>query len=63
MQNWQFMFVNFAIGGFILQMILIIGAYYISKFLPSEKTDREILEEIYKQQSLSDYSLKNLKFK
>tara|TARA_Y100001933_G_C18771239_1_gene468283 strand:- start:35 stop:226 length:192 start_codon:yes stop_codon:yes gene_type:complete len=63
MQNWQFMFVNFAIGGFILQMILIIGAYYISKFLPSEKTDREILEEIYKQQSLSDYSLKNFKFK
>ena len=63
MQNWQFMFVNFAIGGFILQMILIIGAYYISKFLPSEKTDREILEEIYKQQSLSDYSLKNYKFK
>tara|TARA_Y100000589_G_scaffold252156_1_gene240641 strand:- start:34 stop:225 length:192 start_codon:yes stop_codon:yes gene_type:complete len=63
MQNWQFMFVNFAIGGFILQMILIIGVYCISKFLPSEKTDREILEEIYKQQSLSDYSLKNYKFK
>ena len=63
MQNWQFMFVNFAIVGFILQMILIIGVYCISKFLPSEKTDREILEEIYKQQSLSDYSLKNYKFK
>ena len=62
MQNWQFMFVNFAIGGFILQVILIIGAYYISKFLPKEKTDREILEETYKQQSLSWQYLKNLKY-
>ena len=57
------MFVNFAIGGFILQIILIIGAYYISKFLPTEKTDREFLEEIYKQSSLSGYYIRNLKFK
>ena len=63
MQNWQFLFVHFVVYGFILQLILIIGAYFISKFLPREKTDREFLEEIYKQSSLSGYSLRNLKFK
>ena len=63
MENWQFMFVNFAIGGFILQMILIIGVYFISKFLPEEKTDRELLEGIYKQPSFSGDYLRNLKFK
>ena len=63
MHNWQYMFVNFAIGGFILQIILIFGAYYISKFLPREKTDKEFLEEIYKQSSLTEYYLRNLKFK
>ena len=63
MYNWQYMFVSFAIGGFILQIILIIGAYYISKFLPREKTDKELLEEIYKQSSLTGYYLRNLKFK
>ena len=57
------MFVNFAIGGFILQIILIIGSFYISKFLPSEKTDREFLEEIYKESTLSEYYLRNLKLK
>ncbi len=62
MHNWQYMFVNFAIGGFILQIILIFGAYYISKFLPREKTDKEFLEEIYKQSSLTGYYLRNLKF-
>ena len=63
MQNWQDLFVNFVIYGFILQIILIIGVYFISKFLPREKTDREFLEELYKQSSLSGYSLRNLKFK
>jgi len=63
MQNWQFLFVNFVVYGFILQIILIIGVYLISKLLPIEKTDREFLEEIYKQSSLSGYSLRNLKFK
>ena len=63
MQNWQFLFVNFVICGFILQIILIIGVYFISKFLPREKTDKEFLEEIYKQSTLSGYYLKNLKFK
>lgn len=63
MRSWQFMFVNFAIGGFILQIILIIGSFYISKFLPSEKTDREFLEEIYKESTLSEYYLRNLKLK
>tara|TARA_Y100001978_G_scaffold180533_1_gene176119 strand:+ start:387 stop:578 length:192 start_codon:yes stop_codon:yes gene_type:complete len=63
MHNWQFMFVYFAIVGFIIQIILIIGVFYISKFLPAEKTDRELLEGIYKQQSLSGYFIKNLKFK
>ena len=62
MEKWQFMFVNFAIGGFIFQMILIIGVYFISRFLPKEKTDRELLETIYKQPSLSVDYLRNLKF-
>ena len=63
MHNWQLMFVNFAIGGFVLQIILIVGVYYISKLLPKEKTDREFLEGIYNQQSLSGFYLRNLKFK
>ena len=63
MQNWQSLFVNFVISGFILQIILIIGVYFISKFLPREKTDKEFLEEIYKQSALSGYYLRNLKFK
>ena len=61
MEKWQFMFVNFAIGGFIFQMILIIGVYFISRFLPKEKTDRELLESIYKEHSLSGYQIRNLK--
>ena len=63
MQNWQSLFVNFVVYGFILQVILIIGVYFISKFLPREKTDKEFLEEIYKQSTLSGYYLRNLKFK
>ncbi len=63
MQDWQSLFVNFVICGFILQIILIFGAYFISKFLPKEKTDKEFLEEIYKQPTLSGYYLRNLKFK
>ena len=63
MQNWQSLFVNFVVCGFILQIFLIIGVYFISKFLPREKTDKEFLEEIYKQSSLSGYYLRNLKFK
>ena len=61
MEKWQFMFVSFAIGGFILQMILITGTYFISKYLPKEKTDRELLESIYKEHSLSGYQIRNLK--
>ena len=62
MEKWQFMFVNCAIGGFIFQMILIAGVYLISKSLPKEKTDKELLESIYKQPSLSGHNLRNLKF-
>ena len=62
MEKWQFMFVNFAVGGFIFQMILIIGVYFISRFLPKEKTDKEFLETIYKQPSLSGNKIRNLKF-
>ena len=62
MEKWQFMFVNFAIVGFIFQMIMIIGVYFISKFLPKEKTDKELLETIYKQPSLSGNKIRNLKF-
>ena len=63
MQNWQFLFVNFVVCGFILQIFLIIGVYFISKFLPREKTDKEFLEEIFTQSTLSGYYLRNLKFK
>tara|TARA_Y100000589_G_scaffold315123_1_gene338280 strand:+ start:876 stop:1064 length:189 start_codon:yes stop_codon:yes gene_type:complete len=62
MEKWQFMFVNLAIGGFIFQMILIAGVYFISKFLPKEKTDKELLETIYNQPALKGNYLKNLKF-
>ena len=62
MEKWQFMFVNLAIGGFIFQVILIAAVYIISKYLPQEKTDKELLEAIYKQPSLSGYYLRNLKF-
>ena len=62
MEKWQFMFVNFAIGGFIFQMILIAAVYFISKSLPKEKNDKELLESIYKQSSLSGYYFRNLKF-
>ena len=62
MEKWQFMFVNFAIGGFIFQMILIIGVYFISRFLLKEKTDRELLETIYKQPFLSSNKIRNIKF-
>ena len=62
MGNWQLIFVNLVIGGFIFQMILIAGTYLISKYLPKEKTDRELLETIYKQPSLSVSTLRNLKF-
>ena len=62
MEKWKFMFVNLAIGGFIFQVILIAGVYIISKSLPQEKTDEELLEAIYKQPSLSGYYFRNLKF-
>ena len=62
MEKWQFMFVNFAVGGFIFQMMLIIGVYFISRFLPKEKTDKELLETIYKQPFLSSNKIRNLKF-
>ena len=62
MEKWQFMFVNLAIGGFIFQMILIVGVYFLSKSLPKEKTDKELLESMYKQPSLSGYFLRNYKF-
>ena len=62
MEKWQFMFVNFAVGGFIFQMMLIIGVYLISRFLPKEKTDKELLETIYKQPFLSANKIRNYKF-
>ena len=61
MEKWQCMFVSLAIGGFIFEMILIAGVYFISKSLPKEKTDKELLEAIYKQPSLSGHYLRNLK--
>tara|TARA_B100000925_G_C21680848_1_gene333990 strand:- start:357 stop:545 length:189 start_codon:yes stop_codon:yes gene_type:complete len=62
MEKWQFMFVNLAIGGFLFQMILIAAVYLISKSLPNEKTDKEFLEDMYRQPSLSGNNLRNLKF-
>ena len=56
------MFVNLAIGGFVFQIILIAGVYFISRSLPKEKTDKELLESIYKLPSLSGYYLRNIKF-
>ena len=62
MEKWQFIFVYISVGGFIFQMILIAGVYLISKSLPKEKTDKELLESMYKQPSLSGHNLRNLKF-
>jgi len=62
MEKWQFMFVNLAIGGFIFQMILIAVVYLISKTLPKEKTDKELLESMYEQPYLSGHNLRNLRF-
>ena len=57
------MFVNFAIYGFVLQIILIAGVFLISKSLPTEKNDKELLEKLYKQSSFSEGYLRNLKLK
>ena len=62
MEKWQLMFINFAVAGFIFQIILIIGVYFISKFLLLEKTDKELLETIYKQPFISSNKIRNLKF-
>jgi len=62
MEKWQFIFVYISVGGFIFQMILIVGVYFISKSLPKEKTEKELLEAIYKQSSLSCSYLRDLKF-
>tara|TARA_Y100000589_G_scaffold291295_1_gene294711 strand:+ start:307 stop:495 length:189 start_codon:yes stop_codon:yes gene_type:complete len=61
MEKWQFIFVSFAIGGFFFQIILITGVYFISNYLPKEKTEREILESIYNQPSFAGYLQRNLK--
>ena len=61
MEKWQFMFVSFAIGGFVFQILLTVVAYFISKYLPREKNDRELLESIYRQPSLSGFLIRNLK--
>tara|TARA_B100000963_G_scaffold62138_1_gene50227 strand:- start:28 stop:216 length:189 start_codon:yes stop_codon:yes gene_type:complete len=60
MYSWQFMFVNFAIIGFIFQIILVVAVYLISNYLPQEKTKKEILEELYKQPSLTGFYFRNL---
>ena len=62
MEKWQLMFINFAVAGFIFQIILIIAVYFISKFLLLEKTDKELLERIYNQQFLSGNKIRNVKF-
>ena len=62
MENWQCMFVNFAVVGFIFQFFFVAVVYFISKSLPYEKTDKELLESIYNQPSISGHYLRNLKF-
>ena len=49
MENWQFIGIHFAIYVFIIQIILIVGVFIISKLLPTNETDREFLEGIYKK--------------
>ena len=61
MEKWQFIFVYIAFGGFVFQMILIAFVYFISKSLPKEKTDKELLESMYKQPALSVNYHRNLK--
>tara|TARA_Y100000589_G_C27055079_1_gene588938 strand:+ start:147 stop:335 length:189 start_codon:yes stop_codon:yes gene_type:complete len=61
MDKWQLIFLNFAIAIFFLQILLIILVYPLSKLFSKEKDDRELLEQIFKQPSLSNYYIKNLK--
>ena len=49
MENWQSIGIHFAIYAFIIQIILIVGVFIISKLLPTNETDREFLEDIYKK--------------
>ena len=49
MENWQSIGMHFAIYAFFIQIILIVGVFIISKLLPTNETDREFLEGIYKK--------------
>ena len=49
MENRQSIGMHFAIYAFIIQIILIVGVFIISKLLPTNETDREFLEGIYKK--------------
>ena len=60
MQNWQLIFIYFAVGGFFFQIILIISLIYLSKNSFKKKDKREILENIYNQTPLKINSLRNL---
>tara|TARA_Y100000589_G_C27097739_1_gene606686 strand:- start:646 stop:828 length:183 start_codon:yes stop_codon:yes gene_type:complete len=55
MEKWQLMFINFVIIGFIFQLFFILAVLLVSKALPKEKTDKEILEKIFKKDYLTVY--------
>ena len=62
MENWQIIFVNLSIFGFIFQLLLIVTVYQITKHSPLEKSNREILEKLYKIDNFSINPNKNTKF-
>ena len=59
--KWQIVFVNLSILGFLLQFIFIFFAVSISRILPRQRTNKELLDQIYNQHSLSPNYIRNLK--
>tara|TARA_Y100001978_G_C23562189_1_gene369863 strand:+ start:351 stop:539 length:189 start_codon:yes stop_codon:yes gene_type:complete len=61
MEYWQSVFLKITIYGFFFQILLIIGAFQITKNLPPKKSNKDILEHLYKLNDLSIDNIKNLK--
>ena len=61
MEKWQSFFVNVSIFGFIFQILLVVTVYQITKNIPSYKSNKEILEELYKIDNFSINHNKNIK--
>ena len=61
MESWQNIFINITIYGFFFQILLIIGVFQIAKNLPQKKSNKELLEHLYKLNDLYVNNIRNLK--